>query len=282
VRFLSLVLACVLTAAAEPQRIVSTAPSITEMLYALGLGDRVQGVTVYCHYPPEATKKTKIGTYLKPDIETILSLRPDLVIVQKNPSDLTSRLTALKLNVLEVDHDSINGIYDSIRRIGEAAGVAERAQSLNRQLKDQLEDVRRRTASLPPQKIMFIVGRTPGTLDGLVAVGKASYLGELMTIAGGVNIFKDSMAPYPKVTHEEILARNPEVIVDMGDMADTVGVTDAHKQSVVALWNRYPNIAAVQQHRVFAVAADIFVVPGPRMVDAARQFSKMLHAGPAK
>jgi iron complex transport system substrate-binding protein len=266
-----------LLAALLATRIVSTAPSITEMLFALGLGDRVQGVTNYCHYPPEALKKPKIGTYLKPDLETILSLRPDLVIVQKNPARLTERLTALKLKVLEVDHDTVDGIYDSIQRIADAAGVRDRAKSLNAKLRSDLAEIRRRTEKLPRRKMVFIVGRTPDTLDGLIAVGKGSYLNQLMEIAGGVNVFRDAVAPYPKVNHEEMLSRNPEVIVDMGDMADTVAVSEAHKRSVVALWDRLPSIEAVRRKRVFAVASDIFVVPGPRMVDAAREFARMLH-----
>jgi len=125
--------------------------------------------------------------------------------------------------------------------------------------------------------MMFIVGRNPGTLAGLVAVGKASYLNEVIAIAGGENVFRDSFAPYPKVSLEEVLARAPEVIVDMGDMAQTEGVTEEHKKSVIALWNRYSRIPAAEKKNVFAVASDIFVVPGPRVVEAARAFARMLH-----
>jgi ABC-type Fe3+-hydroxamate transport system substrate-binding protein len=107
--------------------------------------------------------------------------------------------------------------------------------------------------------------------------GKSSYLDEVMAIAGGNNIFRDTIAPYPKVTLEELLARNPEVIVDMGEMAQTVGVTERDKREVVALWSRFPSLAAVQRRRVFAVASDIFVVPGPRVVEAAREFARMFH-----
>ena len=126
---------------------------------------------------------------------------------------------------------------------------------------------------------MFIVGRAPDRIEDIIVIGQASYLNELMEQAGGVNIFRDSVAPYPKVGMEEILARNPEVIVDMGDMAQTTGVTEQHKKSVVALWNRYPSLNAVRNHRVYAVAADVYVVPGPRMVEAAREFGRMLHPG---
>jgi iron complex transport system substrate-binding protein len=124
---------------------------------------------------------------------------------------------------------------------------------------------------------MFVVGRTPGALEGIVAVGRSSYLNEVIEAAGGENIFRDSVAAYPKVPLEEILARDPEVIVDMGEMAQTGDVTEARKQSVVALWQRYGMLQAVKRARVFAVASDIFVVPGPRVIEAVRAFARMLH-----
>jgi len=263
---------------AQPRRIVSTAPSITEMLFALGLGERVAGVTTFCHYPPEAARLPKIGSFIQPNLEAIAALGPDLVIILKNPIELAQKLETLRQRVLEMDHETIDGIYGSLERIAAAAGTPERARALNGSLRAQLDEIRRRTAARPRRRMVFLVGRTPGTLQGLVAVGRASYLNQLIEIAGGENIFRDAVAPYPKVGFEEMLARNPEVIVDMGDMAQTVGVTERHKREVVALWNRYPALAAVRQGRVFAVASDIFVVPGPRMVDAAREFARMLGA----
>ncbi len=265
------------TVGAQPRRIVSTAPSITEMLYALGLGDRVVGVTTYCHYPPEAAKKPKIGTYVEPDLETIASLKPDLVIIQKNPIQLQAKLERLNLHVLEVSHDNIAQVFESIARIGKAAGAGDRASELVASLRRNLDVIHSRVSRRPGTRVMFIVGRAPDRIEDIIVIGQASYLNELMELAGGVNIFRDSVAPYPKVGMEEILARNPDVIVDMGDMAQTVGVTEQHKQSVVALWNRFPTLNAVRNHRVFAVAADVYVVPGPRMVEAARQFARVLH-----
>ncbi len=260
-----------------PQRIVSTAPSVTETLFALGLGDRVVGVTNYCHYPPEAKTRTRVGSFLKPDVETILALRADLVIVQKNPTNLVGRLRGLKQNVLEVDYNDVAGIMRMIETIGAAAGAPERGKKLAQSVRQQLDDLRQKTAATPRRSLMFIVGRTPGTLEGLVAVGRGSFLSELMDAAGGVNVFRDAVAMYPKVNLEEVLARNPDVIVDMGHMAETVGISDEQKKSIVTLWGRQPLLKAVQQQRVYAVASDIFVVPGPRIVDAALAFARMLH-----
>lgn len=264
-------------AAAPPRRIVSTAPSITELLFALGLGNRAVGVSNFCHYPPAAEKIRKIGDYIRPDLETIAFLRPDLVIIQTNPVHLAGRLHTLRLNVLEINQNDLEAIYQSIRQVGAVAGVPDRAARLAASMQAALDSIRRRTAALPKTRVMFVVGRDPGSLEGLVVVGRASYLNQLLQIAGGENVFHDASAAYPNVSLEEVLARDPEVIIDMGDMSRTTGVTDARKRAVVALWDRFPSLRAVRERRVLAVASDIFVVPGPRAVDAAAAFARMLH-----
>jgi iron complex transport system substrate-binding protein len=271
--------AAALSGALPPQRIVSTAPSITELLYALGLGDRVVGVTRFCRYPPEAQLKPKIGDYTSPNLEAIAALRPDLVVIQVNPVHLADRLAALKLRVLEIDQENIAAIYRSIHEVGIVTGTGQRAEQLTGSIREGLGKVRDHVSGLPRVRMMFVIGRSPGRLDGLVFAGRASYLNEVIEVAGGENVFKDAKAAYPGVSLEEVMARNPDVIVDMGDMSDTVGVTEGHKRTVVALWDRIPTLAAVKQHRVFAVASDIFVVPGPRVIDAAQAFAEMLHPG---
>jgi iron complex transport system substrate-binding protein len=263
--------------AQAPKRIVSTAPSITELLYALGLGDRVVGVDRFSRFPPEALQKPKIGDYVNPNLETIASLRPDLVIIPVNPVKLAERLAVLRLKVLEIDQDTIAKLYESFRIVGEAVGARAQAAKLASTVQGQLEAVRKRAAPLKKTRMMFVIGRTPNRLDGLIVVGQASYLNEIIALAGGENVFRDAVAPYPGVSLEEVLARNPDVIVDMGDMADTVGVTDAHKREVTSLWDRLSSVAAVKQHRVYAVASDVYVEPGPRVVDAAKAFLEMLH-----
>jgi iron complex transport system substrate-binding protein len=261
---------------AQPRRIVSTAPSITEMLYALGLGDRVVGVTTFCHYPPEAARKPKIGNYLRPDVEAILALRPDLVIAEKSMIRQAITLPRLKLNVLEVDDSTVQGIYESIRAIGHATGTAQKAEAVCRGMRNELESIRRRTSRLPLVRVLFVVGRTPGRIEDLIAAGSSSYLNEVMEIAGGRNVLGDAAIAYAKVSLEEVLSRDPDVIIDMGEMAQTVGVTEEQKRAVASLWRRYPNLKAVRTNKVFAVASDLFVVPGPRVADAARRLAGLL------
>ena len=265
---------------AQPKRIVSTAPSVTETLFALGLGDRVVGVSTYCHYPAQATKLPRVGTYMTPNLETIARLRPDLVILQKLPKSSARRLTDLGLQVLEVDSGDMNQNLENILTIGKATQTKPKAENLVAGIRHRLATLQQNAAGRKPRSVVFIVGRTPGKLEGLVVVGAGSYLSELLTAAGGANIFADSPRGYLKTSLEVIVRRNPDVIIDMGDMAETTGATEAHKQGVVALWSSQPTLKAIATHTIFAVASDIFVVPGPRMLDAAQAFAAMLGQTP--
>ena len=260
-----------------PKRIISTAPSITEMLYELELGDRVVGVTSYCHYPPEARNKPKIGSYLSPNFETTLALKPDLVVVLKEHRELGEKLRGFGLPVLALQHNTLEGIYRSMLALGERTGAAQIAETRVAAIRARLEAVRKRAEGLPRRSVMFVVGRTPATVEDLMAVGSHSFLNELIDIAGGRNVFEDAIAYYPRIPREEVYARGPEVIIDMGDMGDTDEVTARQRREVVELWNQMPLLPAVKSGRVYGVADDIFVVPGPRVVRAAERFFEMIH-----
>lgn len=261
----------------QPRRIVSTAPSITEMLYALGLGDRVAGVTRYCRFPPEAQLKPKIGGYTDPNLEAIAALKPDLVIITTNPVHLAQQLGALHLHVLEITQDSLAALYNSIRVVGDATGTQVRATQLIGSIRSGLDRIHKSVAGLRRTRMMFVLGRSSNRLDGLVVVGKASYLNDVIDVAGGENVFHDALAPYPMVPLEEVIARNPDVILDMGDMSEGGGVSEEYKRNVLSLWQREPVIAAVRNHRVFPIAGDFYTIPGPRIVNAARAIGEMLH-----
>lgn len=262
---------------AAPRRIVSTSPSLTETLFALGLGDRIVGVTTFCRYPAEAQSKPKIGTFIQPDPERILAQRPDLVLTVKNPVQLTERLRKLGLHTEEVKQDSVADILHGIDEIGVWAGVPDRALALHAKLQSGMDEVKRRAASRPRVSVLFVVDRTPGSLQGMFGSGVGSYLDELLTLAGGHNVLSGVPGLYPRLSLELILARDPEAIIDMGDYSHGRAVTTASSAQKLALWSRYSSLRAVRNHRVYDVADDHFVVQGPRMVEAAREFLKMLH-----
>lgn len=280
-----LILALVLTAAiqaAPPQRIVSTAPSLTETLFALGLGPRIVGVTEFCRYPPEAASKPRIGTFLEPSFERILAQRPDLVLVVRNPVRLAERLSQLGLRTVEVPQDSIAEILASIREIARLAGVEDRGRALAASIEGQLEDVRRRAAALPRRKVLFLVGRSPGTLQGMVGAGPGSFLDELIRLAGGVNALAGSPMAYPRVSVEQIVAADPDVILDMGDFAHHEGKPLESPEQFRTVWGQYRLFRAVRDNRVRQAASEVLIRPGPRVGEAARGMFELIHGAGAR
>jgi len=263
--------------AQTPARIVSTSPSITETLFALGLGSRVVGVTTFCTYPSEARSKPKVGTFLDPDYERILALKPDLVLVFKNPINVSGRLSALGLRTADVDMDTVESVYTSIAAIGRMTGTTPRAAALVASLKRELDSIRAAGARGGRTKVLFLVGRAPATLQSMVGAGPGTFLDQLLRLAGGVNALASSPVQYPKVSLEQILASDPDVIIDMGDYAHASEATEARRREELSVWKPYGRLKAVRSGRVHAVTAAHFVVPGPRMSAAARDFLKFLH-----
>lgn len=262
-----------LIAQAVPARIVSTSPSITETLFALGLGDRVVGVSTYCRYPEIVNTLPKVGSFLHPDAEVIARLRPDLVIVHAGPHDTVRQLTAMGIRTATVDRGTLAAIYSSIRVIGAAAGGQDRAEQLVGSLQSRLDRVRARVAGRRPKKVLVIIGRRAGTLTDLVAVAKGSYLSDLVDLAGGVNVLsRANLAEYPRISMETVIRLSPEVIVDAGDMGDTPAEHLTREAETLQLWNQRRDGWAVHP-----VLSDAFVVPGPRVVEVAETLARWFH-----
>ena len=273
---LALLMLSSIAAFAAPQRIVSTAPSFTETLFAIGAGERVVAVSTYCHYPEAANRLPRVGSYLQPNVEAIARLQPDLVLVHAEQKTTLTQLAGLGIKTLAIKNTNLEDTLRSALEIGAAVGLADRGAALEKSIRAKLAAIEKRSAGKTPRTLLFIVGRTPGRLDGMIAVGKGSFLNEVIRIAGGKNVLFDSPVTYPRISLEAVLRLAPDVIVDMGDMAVTTGVTEEHKRSVVKLWESQQAIAAVTKKKVFAVAADIYVVPGPRVAEAAEAFAAML------
>jgi iron complex transport system substrate-binding protein len=268
------------TLLAEPKRIVSTVPGLTEILFALGLGDRVVGVSEYCRYPAAALTKPKVGSFLQPNLETIAAMRPDLVLIIKNPVRLRQRLEGVGLRVEELDLETLPGILAAIDRLGVETQREPQAAKLRANLERRLAAVKAKVTQR--RRVTFLVGRTPQRLEGMVAVGPKSYLDELMKASGGDNIFADSPAMYPKISVEQLLARDPEVIFEMGDAVHEGIAQNKYREDVLSVWTRMPTLRAVRTKKVFPLNDDIYVVPGPRFADAAERFFEMLHGAPAR
>jgi iron complex transport system substrate-binding protein len=263
-----------------PARIVSTSPSITETLFALGLGDRVVGVSRFCRYPAAVAALPKVGTYLKPDAETIARLKPDLVFVHTGPSSAVSQLATLGIRTAIVDRAGLAGVFTTIRQIGAAAGVADRADRLVADVNGGLDRVRLSVAGRAPRTVLIVVGRRTGTLSDIVAVGPGSYLNDIAVIAGGTNVLAAAKLEYPRISMETVISLAPDVIVDVGEMGESPADSDRRRRITERLWQRQTLIKAVRDGGMHATHDEAFVVPGPRIVLVARAMAAWLHGVP--
>jgi len=244
----------------EPQRIVSTAPSVTETLFALGVGDRVVGVTTFCRYPEEARVRPKIGGYSNPSLEAILALKPDLVV--GDARTLTKRLAELGVPTLEVRPEDLRSIEDTIRAIARRVGVPDRGEALVARIAAQRAAVVRAVAGRPRPRTLLLLGHSADSLASLYAAGPKSFLGEMLEAAGGENVLAEVRTPYPRVSVEEVIGRDPDVILSI--LSPPADATDAAARAR-RLWSAYPSLKAVRAGAIRVVADDTIVQPGPRV-----------------
>lgn len=251
---------------AEPQRIVSLAPNITEILFALGLGNKVVGVTSYCNYPAEAAAVTKVGDTLKPSLEVIVSLKPDLVMVStaSQLEQLFSKLEEAGIPVYVLKAQSLEAIIGSVERVGAVTNAQARAAELTRRMRARLEQVSRQIAGKPRPKVFFIVGTEP-----LITVGKDAYITDLIKMAGGDSITADVAAEWPAYSAETVIARAPDIIIIPG-----VQHSDNNAMQLPEGLRVTP---AARANRVFSINGDQILRPGPRVIDALEEMAKLFH-----
>lgn len=264
-------------AGAIPSRIVSTSPSITETLFALQLGDRVVGVSTYCRYPKQVLSLPKVGTFLKPEPETIARLEPDLVYVHAGPNTVATQLNALGVRTAVVDRGSLPGVFSTTRQISAAAAVPERGEALVRDIQSALDRIRTAVAAKPARRVLIVVGRRTGTLSDMIAVGPGSYLHDLIGIAGGENVLGSVALEYPRISMETVISLKPDVIIDVGEMGETPEDSERRRTVTETLWAKQRLVAAVRAGGVHATNDEAFVVPGPRVVEVARAMALWFH-----
>ncbi len=251
------------TPAASPAgatRIVSLAPSITEMLFEIGVGDHVVGVTRYCLYPPEAKTKPQIGGYYDPNFEAITAAKPDLVVLLPEHQEIRHQFDKLGIRTLTVDHTTIQGILASIPAIGDACGAPEKAAALRQHLEARIAAVRARTAGRPKPRVLISIGRMAGdaSKNRISICGRKGIFEELINLAGGVNAFEGDIA-FPSISAEGVLATNPDLIVDLFPDLKERGIDP---ETIRSQWRTIPGLKA----RIHVVGDSYAMIPGPRVV----------------
>jgi iron complex transport system substrate-binding protein len=251
--------------AAAQMRIVSLAPSVTETLFALGAGPDVVGVSQYCDYPPQVRDLPRVGSFLTPNLEAIIALRPTLVVGLELSSDVRQirALNSMGYPVLLVSDDSLQQIEASIEKVGARVNREDDARRLVAQIQSQIAAVHDRLASVKPLRALMLVGHQP-----IVAVGPGTYLDELMRIARADNIGEATGEQWPHLSMEFIIAMRPEVILD-GAMGSDPSSSD--------FWEKYPTIPAVRDHRVLGYAEDPMLHAGPRVGQSLEIIARKIH-----
>lgn len=265
---------------AYPSRVVSLIPSLTEIVYAIGAQDRLVGVTPYCKYPPEAQEKAVVGALVNLDYEKLLSLSPDLVLLQTGHAELAEDLKKLGVPTMVMRTDTTEEIYAAILELGEALGERERSQEVERVLRAEMDAIRQSArerwselglASGP--RVLFVIGRNPATLQQIYVGGSGSFLNELLAAIGVENAMGETVGPWPVVSKETIIKLDPDVILDASiRQGDAPVPGDEHMQA----WNQLAALRAVREGRVVAVTNERITVPGPGIAASARELADLI------
>ncbi len=259
---------------AASQRVISTSPAITEILFALGAGERVVGVTDYCSFPKKACLLPSIGGPLNPSTETWIALKPDLIIVQEDSVVINKHATILKIPILKVSVNNLENILTSIQAIANTMQVSKRGHQLVDKINAEIEQYRTRLRKLKPRQVLMLLSDTNDPSRDLYAVGRDTFLNELLSIAGGENILPDTMATYPKISKEFIIAKSPEIIIEIGPKSNlsSDGILDRKKT-----WGKYPTLNAVKNNNLYFIGADYILIPGPRLLNILDDLTRNIH-----
>ena len=263
--------------ARAPQRIVSLVPAVTEILFAVGAGPQVVGVSNFDNFPAAVQSLPRVGGLVDPDTERILSLRPDLVLVYGSQTDLASQFQRAGIGVYSYRYPTTGAIAEierTIRELGSMTGHAAQGEQAARALQSQIDAVRARVRGRPRPKTMLVIGRDAQALRGVFASGGIGFLHEMLDAAGGEDVFADQKRESVQPSNELMLVRAPEVIVELGAGAQPSADV---LQKERAVWSQLPSVPAVRSGRIYLLYGAYLVAPGPRLGQAAEQLARALH-----
>ncbi len=258
------------TIEAPPQRIVSHVPGITEILFALGLGERVAGVSDFCNYPEEAKLKEKVGGYFDPSVEKIVALEPDLVLTDGYVDYLMVQLEQLGIPYLVLQPQDIDGILKNIELVGRATGVEKRAEEIIADFEARMQRVIEKVKDAPRPRVFY----TFATIDlsNPWTAGPGSFVDSLIALAGGENIGAKASAPWVQFSIEELVNSDPEIIIV--DASHGSAVTPIEELKAQPAWRE---ITAIKENRIYRIDGDLVNRSGPRIIQGLEEMARMIH-----
>ncbi len=257
-----------------PQRIVTMAPSIVELLFAIGAGERLVGVGDWCFEPPEAKRLPRVGGEYNPALERMLALQPDLLIVQGKAEKIETFCRHNAIRILHLNTDTLATLRSGLHELGRAVGLEAEADRLAARIQAELAAVASRVAGRPRPSVFLCMNHSPGSLRGLSTAHGGSLLSELLDVAGGENVLGDIALAYPPVSKEQLLQREPEVILDLHPGEE---LSAQARRQLLADWQAAASLPAVRTGRIYVLTDDSLLVPGPRVPLVARRLAEVLH-----
>ena len=253
--------------AKAPSRIISLAPSVTEMLFAIGAGTQVVGVTQFCDFPAEAKQKAKVG-YTNPNLESLVALDPDLIVAPQEflKPDLIGKLEQLKIPVFILADRTVEDVFAHIQTLGRMLDRSTEATALGMDLRQHIARIKGRTQSAVPVRVLYVLNSEP-----LITVGPGSFIDQLIGLAGGVNVAAKSVTAYPRLSMEVVLQENPDILIFPTGEAE--GISESEQQA----WRKWSTLAAVKQNNLRQIPADLLNRPGPRIGKALELLADLLH-----
>lgn len=257
-----------------PERIICMSPSVTELVFALGQGERVVGVSQHVVHPPGAMDKPRCGGFVNPNFERIMALKPDLVVTQGLAKEVRRFADEQGLRCLTLEITDLNSIYSVIDELGRTLKCPQEADRLTRRIKTGLEAVKTQAEDHPTASTFLVIGREPGSLRNLHTIGPGSYLADVLQIAGGQNLFSDLDKQYGTVNKEALAERQPEAIVELHGEGM---MSAAKRRQVRQTWGQMAALPAVRNGRICVITETYALIPGPRIVKLARDLARCIH-----
>lgn len=262
------------TAQPQPTRVVSLVPALTEMVFAIGAGHRVVAVSSYDEDPPEVRQLPRVGALLDPDVERIIALRADLVLLYGSQTDLMAQLKRASIPYYEYRHGGLARVSATIRELGRRLGHVGEAEMVAARIDDRLAALRQRSAPLVKPRVLLVFSRERGSLRNIYASGGRGFLHDMLEAAGGVNVFADIQAESVQASSELILARQPDVILEL---RPTDIPPPGERAAAMSAWRALASVPAVRHGRLHFLPGRSLVVPGPKVADGAEAMFAMLH-----
>jgi iron complex transport system substrate-binding protein len=255
----------------KPTRIISLAPNLTEILFALGLDEKIIAVSSDSDYPPDAADKSKVGTFWQPNVEVIIACQPDLVVALQTEQQkaIANSLERIGYRVLALKIERLDDLFVAIGQIGTATGHKQRADKLISNIRSQLDTLRSKFSLQDKARVLWVVQAEP-----LRVVGRNTFINEMIELAGGENCIGPTLSRFPQIGSEEILTSGVEVIIQSAMGKNNI---DRQQQAAQVFWSKWPNLLAVKNNRIYVIESDTVLRLGPRLPEGVNLIADYLH-----